>query len=504
MTTRITTLLLCACSFLVLGCEADEDGSFSITNADFAGSSVPTGSGQGPTGEPVFDTIVENPFVVVQEEPISTFSIDADGGSYAVTRRLIREGNSGLDAYRPAIRSEEFVNYLPLGYDFNEPSHPIDLDGEVVQCPWAPSHKLIRIGIVGEPIAEADLPASNYVFLIDVSGSMGTAGKLDLLKQGFSALVTTFDANDRVAIVTYSGNTAVALGSTRGDQHSRILAVLNGLTTGGGTNGGQGILDAYSLAEEGFIEGGNNRLILATDGDFNVGITDRDELIALIEREREKGVFLTTVGVGLGNYNEALMEQVANKGNGTYEYVGDAQDIQKVFVHERSKLIAVAKDVKVQVEFDPNFVEQYRLIGYENRVLSTEDFTDDTRDAGEIGAGQSVTALYEIVPTEVGSRASQSSVTTPFTIDFRYKRPDADESVPMVLTVSDDGRSLEQATDQTRLATSAAAFALVLRRSAFIGNTTLADVSQWANLAISIPDDHGYIADFRALIEEAR
>ncbi|MEM6770825.1 MAG: von Willebrand factor type A domain-containing protein, partial [Bacteroidota bacterium] len=331
----------------------------------------------------------ENPFVDVAKEAISTFSIDADGGSYANVRRFLQQER--MLPPPAAVRTEEFINYFPLNYPFTNQEHPIALNGEISSCPWAEDHRLVRIGIQGKPLATAEIPRSNFVFLVDVSGSMDSRGKLDLLKAGMHRFVDAMSPEDYLSIVTYASRTGVHLKSTSGSDKRAIRVSIDALEAGGGTNGGAGIMLAYEQADKNFIPKGNNRILLGTDGDFNVGLTNHDELISLIENKRKDGVFLTVLGVGSGNYNEATMEQLANKGNGTYEYLDKLAQLEKVFFGERGKFFTVAKDVKVQVEFNPKQVAQYRLIGYENRMLETQDFTDDAKDAGEIGAGQSIT-----------------------------------------------------------------------------------------------------------------
>ncbi|MEM1359796.1 MAG: von Willebrand factor type A domain-containing protein, partial [Bacteroidota bacterium] len=366
-------------------------------------------------GGDTYGDFVENPFVETSLETTSTFSIDADGGSYANVRRFI-EQDKRLPA-AGAVRTEEMINYFNLDYPFSETNGPISLNGEVSSCPWSNGHKLVRIGIKGKELAV--LPASNFVFLIDVSGSMRSKDKLSLLKAGILRFVDQMSEEDYLSIVTYAGRSGVHLASTPGRDKDRIRAAVNDLHAGGGTNGGAGIRLAYEQAAANFIEGGNNRIILGSDGDFNVGVSDFKQLVELIERNRETGIFLSVLGLGRGNYRENLMEQLANKGNGTYEYLDQAAELERVFIQGASKFYTVAQDVKIQVKFNDRLVKAYRLLGYENRVLSNEDFTDDDKDAGEIGAGQNITALYEVIPVE---GAIPRGVPC-FTIDFRYKLP---------------------------------------------------------------------------------
>ncbi|MEM6397969.1 MAG: VWA domain-containing protein [Bacteroidota bacterium] len=444
-----------------------------------------------------YNDIIENPFVLVNEQPVSTFSIDADGASYANSRRFLQQNNTIPPA--SAIRTEEFINYFDLDYPYTNPSHPIALNGEVSSCPWNTDHRLIRIGIKGRPLPENDLPPANFVFLIDVSGSMASEDKLEMLKSGFKLFVDELSEEDRVAIVTYAGSAGVVLESTPGDQKTTIKDAIDRLGAGGSTAGAEGILTAYEIARNNFIQSGNNRIIIGTDGDFNVGLSSQDELIDIIEIEREFGIFLTVLGVGRGNLNDGALEQIANNGNGNYEYIDNIEQLRKVFIYDYAKFLTVAKDVKVQVEFDPAIVESYRLIGYENRLLSEEDFEDDERDAGEIGADQNITALYEIVP------ASQTpALATPaLTIDFRYKQPDSDTSVPMELPVFEQGFPFEQASDFTQFTASVALFGLLLRESAYSGDGTYDDILDWLD-DVNLEDEHGFKAEFRELVARAR
>ena len=438
----------------------------------------------------------ENPFVSVEDNPVSTFSIDADGASYANVRRFIFQDR----AIPPmgAIRTEELINYFDFNYLYTSSEHPIALNGEVSICPWNISNKLIRIGLKGKPIPEDELPPSNYVFLIDVSGSMSSEDKLELLKQGFIQMVDELSNDDRVAIVTYAGYPSVALSSTLGNEKAKIKQAISALGSGGSTAGAAGINTAYEIAEQHFVEGGNNRIILGSDGDFNVGPSSQDELVEMIEEKRESGIFLTVLGVGRGNLNDASMEQIANHGNGTYEYIDNIEQLKKVFIYDYSKFYTVAKDVKVQVTFNPAIVESYRLIGYENRLLDEEDFEDDEEDAGEIGANQNITALYEIVPV---SSTIFKSVPT-FTIDFRYKRPDSDTSIPMELEVFDQGIGFSQASQQMQFAGSVAAFSMLLMDSPYKGTTTYTDVADWLD-RVSLPDEHAFKHQFGELVQSA-
>lgn len=468
----------------------------SISNCSKHGDSYGGFGGFG-TGGDIYNNIEENPFVKVSDQSISTFSIDADGASYANVRRFIQQD----DQIPPkgAVRTEELLNYFNLDYDYSDQSHPINLNGEVSPCPWNSENKLIRIGIKGKPIIPSQLPASNFVFLIDVSGSMGSSDKLDLLKRGFKELVNGLTADDRVAIVTYASSPGVALASTPGNNKSTIKQAIDGLGAGGSTAGAGGITKAYSIAQQNLIPGGNNRIIIGTDGDFNVGISSQDDLVDLIESKRDLGIFLTVLGVGRGNLNDAAMEQMANNGNGTYEYIDNLQQMKKVFIYDFNKFFTVAKDVKVQVEFNPNNVLEYRLIGYENRLLSESEFTNDSTDAGEIGADQNITALYEIVPK---INSNYKDIPT-FTIDFRYKEPNSNTSVPMELDIFDQGNTFSQASDFMKFTSGVAAFSMLITNSPHKGTSNFNDIQTWLN-STNLNDPHNFKAEFKNLVLAAK
>ena len=499
MTHRIISLLsfLAVLSLMLGSCykeDAYQNEAVYDTNGLGDYNNVPN---QHEDGEQ-YNEIVENPFIKTEEEPVSTFSIDADGAAYANVRRYLSQAKQLPPAN--AIRTEELINYFSLDYDFNESIHPISINGEVSTCPWADGHKLIRIGMKGRPLTNQEINApANYVFLIDVSGSMSGDDRLELLKDGFKLLVDELPSQSRVAIVTYAGGAGVHLNSTSVTEKTKIKNKINKLSAGGSTAGAAGIEKAYEIAQENFIEDGNNRIIIGTDGGFNVGISNQDELVKLIESKRDAGVFLTVVGVGKGLYNEGMLEQIANNGNGTFEYIDNTEQLKKVFIYDKSKFFTVAKDVKVQVEFNKDVVEQYRLIGYENRVLDNEDFEDDTKDAGEIGADQNITALYEIIPKE---NINFKTVPT-FTIDFRYKLPDSDSSIPIEEEIFDKDTGFDYASEHTRFTASVAAFGLVLRDSEYKGTATYDDILKWSNNAISY-DPHGFKQEFRDLVDIAK
>ena len=450
-----------------------------------------------PSGER-YNEYVENPFVAVAEEPVSTFSIDADGASYANFRRFLHDN---IQPPPTAIRTEEFINYF--SYDYPEPQSnaPIGLNGEVSECPWQEGHRLIRVGIKGKTVASPALPSANWVLLVDVSGSMGSPDKLELLQQGLALFVDQMREDDKIALVTYAGSAGVVLDATPGHEKQKIKQAIEALSSGGSTAGAEGIITSYEIAQANFIEGGNNRVILATDGDFNVGVSSQEELVSLIESKRDLGIFLTVLGLGTGNLNDGAMEQIANHGNGNYEYLDNLNQCEKVFIHEYGKFLTVAKDVKVQVQFNPDAVSAYRLIGYENRLLNQEDFEDDQKDAGEIGSGQTITALYEIVPN-AASGATLRQIPM-FTIDFRYKNPDENEGQPLQLEIFDEGSSFEDASENMRFAASTTGLAMLLIDSKHKGALQYEQVIHWAQQA-SQYDPHGYRSEFVQLAERAQ
>ena len=475
----------------VSSCKSDVDYSgspnvyFPPTN-DFA-----TGSGDN------YNTFEENPFILVSDQAISTFSVDADGASYANVRRYIMQDNQIPPT--DAVRTEELINYFDLDYGYENPDSPIALNGEISLCPWNASNKLIRIGIQGKPIEKQDLEASNFVFLIDVSGSMASEDKLELLKNGFNLFVDKMEEKDKVAIVTYAGASSVPLESTSGLYKQKIKSAINALGSGGSTAGAMGIISAYEIAQRNFIENGNNRIIMGTDGDFNVGVSTQEELVELIEEKRDLGIFLTVLGVGRGNLNDASLEQIANNGNGNYEYIDNIEQLKKVFIYESNKFYTVAKDVKVQVEFNANNVEAYRLIGYENRLLDTEDFEDDTKDAGEIGVDQNITALYEIVPR---NNNSYRAVPT-FTVDFRYKEPNSEISIPIQLEIFDEGKTFEQSTDYMRFTASVASFSMLIRNSKYKGDSNFDTILNWLSTS-KLNDKYGFKEEFKQMVTRGK
>jgi len=492
MTKTLSRCFLIVCLFFVFFSCTKEYNS-NMSSGIYSGS-----TGVRTTSSPQFGKIVENSFIKTIDSATSTFSIDADGASYTAMRRWSSD-NGNLSLIKDGLRTEEFINYFTYNYPDPATDATIAVNGEVSTCPWKPDHKLIRIGIKGKSIAVQDYPYANFVLLIDVSGSMQSTDKLELLKAGFIDFVKGMRSQDKLAIVTYAGDAGLVLDATSGSEKNKIIDKLKSLKPGGSTNGAAGINLAYEIAENNFITDGNNRVVLGTDGDFNVGITSQDALIKLIEEKRDKGIFLTVLGVGMDNLNDGMMEQVANKGNGNYEYLDNTGELKKVFIDEYNKFLTVAKDVKVQVTFNPELVEEYRLIGYENRVLQKDDFTNDKKDAGEIGAGQTITALYEIKPRQ----NINYKLYPTFTINFRYKKPDASVSNPLSLEIYDEGKSFEAATENMRFASSLAALGLYLRNSEYKGTVSLNNIKTWAGDAKTF-DPNGYRARHIELLNKLK
>jgi Ca-activated chloride channel family protein len=475
------------------------------------------GGGPGWAGDR-YTPIQENRFLEVKNEPLSTFSIDVDTASYSKVRMYLLEQRA---LPRPdAVRIEELVNYFPYDYEPPAGDEPFAAHVEVATCPWQSQHRLARIGIKGLEIDRDERPASNLVFLLDVSGSMKRPNKLPLLKRGMRMLVEQLDENDQVAIVVYAGAAGLVLDSTSGDRQPEILRAIERLEAGGSTNGGEGIQLAYGKALDQFREGGVNRVILCTDGDFNVGVTGTDELVRVAEENAKTGVFLSVLGFGMGNHNDDMLERISNKGNGNYAFIDTEAEAEKVLVEEMSgTLVTIAKDVKIQVEFNPAEVAAYRLIGYENRVLAAEDFNDDRKDAGEIGAGHAVTALYEIVPAGAehpdpapvdelryqrpakATREAQSGEL--LTLKIRYKQPDGDTSTKREFSIRDGGLRFAAASRDFRFAAAVAGFGMLLRNSQHKGDATFAGVQEIATEAAQ-GDRSGYRTEFLELIAAAR
>ncbi len=424
-------------------------------------------------------------FAKASVTPLSTFSADVDTASYSNLRRMIDNGYGLEDIPAGAVRVEEILNYFDYDYRLPKDGEPFGVTTQIGDCPWQEGHKLLAIGLKSEEIDFSESGGANLVFLLDVSGSMSDSDKLPLLQRAFGMLAENLTEKDRVSIVTYAGEDQVLLEGEPGDHTEQIMEVLDSLTASGSTNGGRGIQTAYEIAGEYFIEGGNNRVILATDGDLNVGQTSESELTELVEEKRKSGVYLTVLGFGTGNIKDNKMEALADNGNGNYAYIDSVQEAKKVLVEEMgATLVTVAKDVKLQVEFNPEKVSEYRLIGYENRMLDAQDFEDDKKDAGEIGAGHTVTALYEIVPAKEGEDAEHSlkysqTVTTGspewLTVNIRYKEPDGDESILLQYPV-DDSSFTEEPSQDWQFAAAAAEFGLVVTDSDYKGNGSLEHV----------------------------
>ncbi|MDR2361293.1 MAG: von Willebrand factor type A domain-containing protein [Prevotellaceae bacterium] len=455
----------------------------------------------------------ENKFISPLREPLSTFSADVDVASYANIRRYIHRGQIPPSE---AVRTEELINYFTWHYPPPKDAYPVSVTTEAGACPWNAAHRLVRIGIRAREIDADRLPASNLVFLIDVSGSMDGPTRLGLVKASLKLLVNNLRAKDRVAIVVYAGSAGEVLPSTPGNDRPKIREALDNLSAGGSTAGGAGIKLAYKIARQNFIKNGNNRIILCTDGDFNVGVASEEELGKLIEEERRSGVFLTVLGYGMGNYKDRKMQTLAQKGNGNHAYIDNLQEANKTLVEQfGSTVYAVAKDVKLQVEFNPAKVQAYRLIGYETRLLNPEDFNDDTKDAGEMGAGHTVTALYEVVPAGVESDfvgridalKYQSNDTPPpalssspemLTVKVRYKEPDKDTSKKIEQPLIDEGSGASS--DDFRFTAAVALFGHLLRHSDYVRNASYRDVIELAGAGLG-DDPSGYRHEFVQLVK---
>ena len=448
---------------------------------------------------------------MVNASPLSTFSIDVDKASYSNVRRMI---NNGQEVPKDAIKIEEFINYFD--YDYPQPNgvDPFSINTEVAQSPWNKDTKLVKIGLQGKEVPLDDIPPSNLVFLIDVSGSMNSTNKLPLLKSAFKLMVNQLRNEDKISIVTYAGAAGLALEPT--SDKNKILEALNNLNAGGSTAGGQGIKLAYKIAEENFIKKGNNRVILATDGDFNVGASSDQAMEDLIVEKRESGVFLTCLGFGTGNYQDSKMETLADKGNGNHAYIDTMQEAQRVLGTEfGGTLYTIAKDVKIQVEFNPAKVQAYRLIGYENRLLNAEDFNDDKKDAGELGSGHTVTALYEIIPVGVKSewlkdiddlkysdKKVKGNAEDLLTVKFRYKKPDGDKSKLITKVVKDEDIQLKNASTDLKFSAALAMFGMQLRESEYAKNISKENIIELAQAGKG-KDEQGYRAEFIRLVNSS-
>jgi Ca-activated chloride channel homolog len=468
-----------------------------------------------PFNTEAYDRIQDNPFLDVVQNALSTFSIDVDTASYSNMRRFL---DSGKLPPKDSIRIEELVNYFDYDYQSPKDEKPFAANFELTNAPWHPEHKLLRIGLKGREMNSAKRPLSNLVFLLDVSGSMQDHNKLPLVKQSMAMLLNQLTESDRVAIVVYASATDVWLPSTSGDQREKIRHAIDRLQAGGSTNGASGIQLAYRTAQENFIQGGINRVILATDGDFNVGITNRGDLTRLIEDKAKSGIYLSALGFGMGNLKDATLELLAKNGHGNYAYIDTLNEAKKVLVDQmNSTLIPIAKDVKIQVEFNPRHVSAYRLIGYEDRLMAKEDFSDDSKDAGVIGAGHTVTALYELVPAGMAipnssvdplkyqkplqpSTAADNSELV--TVKIRSKEPEKDRSVLSEFTVKESKRKFSEASEDFKFAAAVAAFGMVLRDSPHKGNANLERALEWAKEGQGT-DRYGYRQEFIRLVHRA-
>lgn len=483
-------------------------------------------NGQGYTGDNGYDDfntegydhINENKFLKVAENPLSTFSIDVDAASYSNMRRFLNQGQLPPAG---AVRIEEMINYFQYEYPQPKNDQPFSINTEISDAPWNKEHKLVLIGLQGKKIPTENLPASNLVFLIDVSGSMQGANRLPLVKSSMKMLVDQLREQDKVSIVVYAGAAGLVLKPTNGNEKTTIKNAIDNLEAGGSTAGGAGIKLAYKTANEYFVKGGNNRVILCTDGDFNIGESSDDAMERLIENERKSGVFLTVLGYGMGNYKDNKMQKLADKGNGNHAYIDGISEAKKVLVNEfGGTLFTIAKDVKLQIEFNPTKVQGYRLIGYENRMLAKEDFNDDKKDAGELGSGHTVTALYEVIPVGVKSDflknvdplkyqnndkpLSKTSHTDEImTVKFRYKAPDGDISKLIEHPLKDEQLSISKTSDNFRFAASVAEFGMLLRNSEFKANASFDNIIKAAKKAKG-NDEEGYRSEFIRLVESAQ
>lgn len=488
------TLLIFASAVILAACSAE---NFDYGMEDMPGINggyyEPSSPG-GPQEGNSFDEITENGFISTKEQNVSTFSIDADGASYAYMRRCLRNG------YLPdknSVRIEEYLNYFTFDYPDPQDDHSVAINAEVGTCPWNPQNKLMRLGIKGKSLKSTQLPDANYVFLIDVSGSMNSDDKLGLLKSGLKTMVGYLKPTDRVSVITYSGSVERILESTLASDAETIRAAVSKLVASGSTAGGEAMKMAYEEALANFIEGGNNRVIMGTDGDFNVGVTSTEQLVEMVQDYASKGIYLTVCGFGTGNLNDSMMEQISNHGNGTYEYIDSEDELTKVFVNERSKFYSVANDSKVQITFDSTKVEKYRLVGYENRMLSEEDFENDKKDAGEIGAGQTITALYEIVLAEDYAEGAYA------TFDFRYKKALGEESLPLSMEIMPSDAENETMSENFCFAAGVAAYGMVLRNSQYKGLSTYELAFDLVGSGLSY-DPHGYRQQLFEMIAAAQ
>lgn len=451
-----------------------------------------------------FEEFEDNAFVDVARQPVSTFSIDADGASYAIMRRYVKDG---VNIPSESVRIEEFLNYFTFNYPSPTGDNTVAINAEVGACPWNTGHKLLRLGVKGKELKSDEVPQANFVFLVDVSGSMDSDDKLDLLKSGLVQLLEKLNPNDRISLITYSGDVKKLLESTPVREKDKIKSAIKKLNASGCTAGGKALKMAYEEALANYDPKFNNRVIMGTDGDFNVGVTDDESLVEMVEKYASKGIYMTCLGFGSGNLNDSMMEKISNAGNGTYYYIDSEKEMMKVFVDERERFVSVANDAKCQVSFDKSMVSKYRLIGYENRALNKEDFENDKKDAGEIGAGQTITALYEIVPTEKfnqclkGAAGSRHIVAT---FDFRYKKTLKSSSIPLKVDVAvEDMMSngkVKPLSENMSFAAGVAAFGMVLRSSEHKGNASMEMAAELVRKGLGY-DPHHYRAELLSIIQ---
>lgn len=447
---------------------------------------------EDPSGNQ-FDEIKENKFIKAADEPTSTFSVDADGAAYAYMRRCL---NSDRLPEPNSVRIEEYLNYFTFDYADPTGDETVAINAEIGECPWNPEHRLLRLGLKGKSLSDNEIPDANYIFLVDISGSMFGPDRLDLVKTGLCTMVDYMKPSDRVALITYAGGVEKVLESTLVKDADKIKKAIKKLDASGGTAGGPAMKMAYDEAVEHYMVGGNNRIVMCTDGDFNVGVSNTEELVKMVEGYLDKGIYLSIMGFGTGNYQDSRMESLSNHGNGTYTYVDSEEEMMKVFVNERSHFYSVANDTKCQITFDPQFVDSYRLIGYENRVMNNEDFEDDKKDAGEIGAGQTITALYEIIPAD--GYAPEAAAAR---FDVRYKLALGGESRPLSLNVVVPSEGNTPSAN-FNFAAGIAAYGLTLRSSQYKGQATVSMAYDLVNGA-KVSDPFGYRARFAELIKHA-
>ena len=474
-----TKLTIAALALITASCSDFSDegyNSLPLYDKNYSGAAMPE-PGQG--GDK-FSDFADNPFVATRLQPTSTFSVDADGASYAIMRRYV---SNGFKVDKSSVRIEEYLNYFTFDYAQPADDNTVAINAEVGQCPWNPSHKLLRLGLKGKELKESEIPLANYVFLVDVSGSMYSSDKLDLLKKGLKEMLHQLQPDDRISLITYSGEVKKLLESTPVRDISKIEHAIDKLKAEGSTNGGDALKMAYEEALANYDAKKNNRIIMGTDGDFNVGVTSTEALVEMVESYARKGIYMTCLGFGTGNLNDAMMEEISNSGNGNYNYIDCEDEMMKVFVHERQRFVSVANDVKCQITFDSTLVSQYRLIGYENRVMGNEDFKDDTKDASEIGAGQTVTALYELV---MSNGTTPEPNTTFVTFDCRYKKTLDGASTPLQLKLTaSDFYNKNMPSPNFHFAAGVAAYGMVLRESPYKGDATIGMARQLVEQGLS-------------------